>query len=215
MLTPQRRARIDQVVEARQRGCVVLEDVYDPGNIAAVMRTCEAFGFQNVALVFDRQVPFDPRKFGADISTAANKWLDFEVHRSSEECLDRLEATGHEVIATIPGEDADSIFEVDLTCELPAVWIGNEHTGLSEPALARARRRVSVPLVGMVQSLNLSVTAGILLYEITRQRAARGMDAYRLATEERSRLSRDFLQRAEDPRVVRARRTRSKRSPER
>ena len=195
MPTPERRRRYREVAAGRQRGAVVLEDIHDPHNAEAVFRTCDVFGFQRVCLIFDEEPPFDPRRVGKLSSSSANKWLDFEVFPSARACLDALHGEGYEAIATVAeGEAAEEIFAADLTTPRLALLLGNEHRGLSPEALALADRRLTIPMAGMVRSLNLSVAAAIALYEITRQRRA-APEAYRLDAREQEALRERLRQR--------------------
>ncbi len=198
MVTEARRRRIQQVVAARQQGVIVLEDIYDPHNAAASFRSCEAFGFQRICLIFEEREPFNPKKEGKATSASANKWLDFSIYDSTEECLSDLKREGYQLIATVVDPQAEPIYEAEFREPKIAVLFGNEHRGLSEKAIQLADRRVTIPMVGMVRSLNLSVTVALFLYEITRQRRLYGLEGYRLPPEERERLELDFLQRASD-----------------
>ena len=195
MPTPERVQRFREVAEGRQQGVVVLEDIHDPHNAEAVFRSCDAFGFQRVCLIFDQEEPFDPRRVGKLTSSSANKWLDFDIYDSAEACLDALHEDGYEVVATVAEGDADSIFEADLTASRIAVMLGNENRGLSAEAVALADRRLTIPMAGMVRSLNLSVTAAIALYEVTRQRRRAGFDQYLLPPDEQEALRRRLAER--------------------
>ena len=180
--------RFREVAEGRQQGVVVLEDIHDPHNAEAVFRSCDAFGFQRVCLIFDQEEPFDPRRVGKLSSSSANKWLDFDIYDSATTCLDALHEDGYEVVATVAEGDADSIFEADLTASRIAVMLGNENRGLSAEAVTLADRRLTIPMAGMVRSLNLSVTAAIALYEVTRQRRQAGFEEYLLPPDEQEAL---------------------------
>ena len=180
--------RYREVAAQRQQGVVVLEDIHDPHNAEAVFRSCDAFGFQRVCLVFDQEEPFDPQAIGKLTSSSANKWLDFDVFSSARECLDELHRDGYEVVATVAAEQAEAIFDASLTAQRIAVMLGNENRGLSPEAVALADRRVVIPMTGMVRSLNLSVTAALLLFEVTRQRRQAGFEPYLLSPDEREAL---------------------------
>ena len=190
MPTPERVQRYREVAEGRQRGVVVLEDIHDPHNAEAVFRSCDAFGFQRVCLIFDQEEPFDPRRVGKLSSSSANKWLDFEVYPSAKACLDALHGEEYEVAATVAGGDAEEVYAAELTAARIAVMLGNENRGLSPEAVALADRQLTIPMAGMVRSLNLSVTAAIVLFEVTRQRRRAGFEPYRLAPDERDALRR-------------------------
>ena len=188
MSTPERMQRYREVAAGRQRGVVVLEDIHDPHNAEAVFRSCDAFGFQRVCLIFDEEAPFDPRAIGKLTSSSANKWLDFDIYPSARECLDELHRDGYEVVATVAAGEAEDLFAVELTAPRIALMLGNENRGLSAEATALADRRITIPMSGMVRSLNLSVTAAIALYEVTRQRRRAGIDAYLLPPHEQEEL---------------------------
>ena len=195
MPTPERVQRYREIAAERQQGAVVLEDVHDPHNAEAVFRTCEAFGFQRVCLIFDQEEPFDPRAVGKLTSASANKWLDFDVYGSARECLATLHREGYEVAATVTAGEAEALFGAELTEPRLAVMLGNERRGLSAEAIALADRRLTIPMTGMVRSLNLSVTAAIALYEVTRQRQRAGIAPYLLPPAEQEALVRRFRER--------------------
>ena len=196
MATARRIDRLRSVASARQAGLtVVLEDIHDPHNAEAVFRSCDAFGVQQVHLVFEREAPFKPRRVGKASSASANKWLSFTVHRSTAECLAALRASGHVLAAAAPPPRGCDLAATDLTAPRLALMFGNEHRGLSEGTLAAADQVMSIATVGMVRSLNLSVAAAICLHEATRQRAATGRD-YRLSADEKAQLVDEWLDRA-------------------
>lgn len=184
------------MVAHRQRGVVVLEDIHDPHNAEAVLRTCDALGFHHAYFVFDRETPFDPRLVGKASSASANKWLDFRIFDSIDACVGELRAADFEVAATMVDPAAESVFDARFEAPNVAIMLGNEHRGLSARAVALADRRITVPMVGMVRSLNVSVTAAIVLYEVTRQRRERGMDRYLLSSAEREQLLSRWLARS-------------------
>lgn len=163
-----RQVKIERVKNNRQKGVVVLEDIHDPHNAAAVWRSCDAFGIGKVYLIFDKEEKFNPKKIGKASSSSANKWLDFEIFESTEECLKKVKEDGFTIYATVLNEKAKEIGKTKFVPKA-AIMLGNEHRGLSETAIKMADELVYIPMKGMVQSLNLSVTAGICLFEYTRQ----------------------------------------------
>jgi tRNA (guanosine-2'-O-)-methyltransferase len=194
MPTPARLQKVQSVVSNRQAGLLlVLEDIHDPHNAEAILRTADAFGLQEVWFIFAREKPYDPRRVGRLAAASAAKWIDLRVFGSTAECLrDLREKQFKAIAATLT---APSVFETDLA--LPkrlALLVGNEHRGLSSTALAQADGKVSIPMRGMVESLNVSVTAAILLYEITRARLAGGRLS-NLSHAEQQRLIKNFLAR--------------------
>ncbi len=169
-----RERKIKKMMSNRQEGVIVLEDIHDPHNAAAVLRSMDAFGFQKVYFIFDQEKKFNPRQVGKISSGSANKWLDFRLFESTDGCIESLKNEGFEVIATIIDGKAESIFESRLNKVKPAIMFGNEHRGLSATAIGQADRKIYIPMRGMVQSLNLSVAAAVVMYEITRQKLLNG-----------------------------------------
>lgn len=177
MPTDRRLDTIKHIAENRQRDIVVvIEDVHDPHNAAAIMRTCDALGIQDVYLIFETQEAYNPRNVGKSSSSSANKWLDFRTFESTTECIKELKKDGYTVIATALDDNPESLFEADLLEDKIALLIGNEHDGLTDTAITIADRIIYLPMRGMVQSLNVSVAAALFLYEITRQRRQSNTD---------------------------------------
>ncbi len=176
MATSNRLQKITQVASQRQNGLtVVLEDISDPHNAQAVLRSCDAFGVQEVHFIFENEPVYDPKKIGKVSSSSANKWLDFHIHSSTVDCFSQLRSQGFACVATVLDPAADSLYEAVLSQKNIAVFFGNEHRGLSPEAIRSSDLRITLPMKGMVQSLNLSVAAAIYLFEITRQRMSGGL----------------------------------------
>jgi tRNA (guanosine-2'-O-)-methyltransferase len=186
--TPARVAKIQKLVDGRQQGIVVLEDISDPHNAAAVLRSCDAFGFHKVFFIFHEEKRFNPAKIGKLSSASGNKWLEFEIFSSTAECFARLKELGFTTVATALTDKSESIFEIDLSEPKIALLFGNEHRGLSEEALQLSDKTLLIPMRGMVQSLNLSVTAAICLFETTRQRNSQPSSRYDYPAEEKQRM---------------------------
>ena len=170
-MNEKRLQRITRVVSNRQPGIiVVLEDIHDPHNAAAILRTCDAMGIQNVWFIFEKEKSYDPKKIGKASSATANKWLDFKLFDSTSQCITDLKQEGYSIIATVLTEKSESLLTASFPEEKIALLVGNEHRGLSENACTLADRTIMIPMRGFVQSLNVSVATAILLWEITRQR---------------------------------------------
>lgn len=183
-----RRTKIEAVINRRQEGVVVLEDIHDPHNAAAVMRSCDALGVQKVYLIFEKEEGYDPGKVGKNSSSSANKWLSFKVFKSTKECLDELKKEGYEIVATTVDVEAKELQQTDLSARKIAIVMGNEHRGISETAKKMADKLVHIPMKGMVESFNISVAAAIVLYELSRQRRQLGEEIYGLDWEEKKEL---------------------------
>ena len=171
-LLPERRERIDRVVAERTRTLtVVMEAFCDPQNVNAVLRTCEAFGVQEVHVVDGPQKPYERNK---KISQNADKWLEVVRWRTSAECLDALHARGFACYATHLGEGSRALGELSFAGKVALVF-GNESRGVTEEALARADARYVIPMRGFSQSLNVSVAVAVsIAYAVARREAERG-----------------------------------------
>jgi tRNA (guanosine-2'-O-)-methyltransferase len=190
-----RQEKIRAVVKNRQAGfIVVLEDIHDPHNAAAILRTCDAFGVQDVWFIFDKEKRYNPKRIGKSSSSSANKWLSFKVFNSTQDCLKVLKKSGYEIIATALTQKSKNLFKTKLLHKKIALLVGNEHQGLSELAIKSADKVIAIPMQGMVQSLNVSVTAGIFISEIYRQRQ-KGLKKYQLNPKAIRKLERDFRKR--------------------
>ncbi len=179
MPTEERLNKLRRIARQRQSGLtVIIEDVFDPHNLGAITRSCDAFGIQEINIIFDTHPEFDPKEVGKNSSTATNKWLNYRVHHDSEKALRTLNEEGWHIVATALDPNAESIFEADLSQPKIALLLGNEKDGLSARALRSADRLVTIPMRGLAQSMNVSVTAALFLYEVTRQRRQRDPEAY-------------------------------------
>lgn len=182
MPTDRRIERITRVLSARQPDLrVVLEGVTIAHNASAVIRTCDAAGVLYLDLISPNP---DLLRLNEAITTRADKWLEISVYASASECLKSLKEKGLKIVVTRLGGESVPYTELDYAQPLALVF-GSESEGISDEALAFADRIVHVPMVGMVQSLNLSVSVGVVLYEAFKQRQAKGyFDRPRLAPEE-------------------------------
>ncbi len=170
--TEKRKNKITSVVKARQNSLsIVLENIHDPHNVSAIFRTCDAVGVPKVELVYN--IDKFPR-IGKKSSASAFKWVEKEKHKSIRECYNDLHKKGFKVFASALTENAKNLYELDLTKKI-AIVLGNEHRGVSDEAAELADEKFLIPMHGMVQSLNVSVAAAVILYEAMRQRREKGM----------------------------------------
>ena len=194
MPTEARLAKLRRVAEGRQRGfTVVIEAVSDPHNLGAIARSCDAFGIQDIHVILAAGADFDPKAAGKNSSTATNKWLRYHLHEDSQAALLALKRDGWTLLATVIDEAATPMHEADLRHERIALLFGNEQLGLSAEALKLADRRLTIPMAGIAQSMNVSVTAALAMYEVTRQRRAHRPDLLVAAPEEAARTYAYFL----------------------
>ncbi|WP_430897258.1 MULTISPECIES: TrmH family RNA methyltransferase [unclassified Paraflavitalea] len=171
-MTPERRAKLAGVLNKRQPDLtVVLENVFDPHNISAVMRTCDAVGIQEIYVITNK-VPRH-KKWGTRSSSSAAKWLTVHQFSDIKECVDVLRSKYAKIYTTHLSTDAKSLHELNLT-ESVALVFGNEHAGVSEEMLALADGNFIIPQVGIIQSLNISVACAVTIYEAMRQKSVAG-----------------------------------------
>jgi tRNA (guanosine-2'-O-)-methyltransferase len=155
---------------------LVLEDVHDPHNVSAVLRSCDATGVPAIHLVYTDE---EPPELSGGAAAGTQHWLDVHHHGSVNECYAQLRRAGMRVYATtIDGTTVD-LHDVDLTRPCAFVF-GNESRGLSADAAGLADARLKIPMMGMAESLNISVASAVTLYEMLRQRRDAGR--YRSAT---------------------------------
>jgi tRNA (guanosine-2'-O-)-methyltransferase len=169
-MTPERFQRLRQILARRQPDLTVLMDRLEkPHNFSAVLRTCDAVGILRAHLVSDDT--FRPRRTAAG---GVGRYVRVSRHPTATAALRRLTDEGFTIVAAHPSAGAADFRDVDYT-RPTALLLGNEQEGLSREALAGAHLRVSIPMLGAVTSLNVSVAAAIILFEAQRQRAAAGL----------------------------------------
>jgi tRNA (guanosine-2'-O-)-methyltransferase len=197
MPTSERMEKVHRVLAHRQADLrVVLENVTIAHNASAVMRTCDAVGALNLDLIAPNPELLRPNKA---ISTRADKWLEIAVHASPAACLGPLKKAGYEILATHLRKDSVLYTDVDFARPVALVF-GSESEGISDESLAFADKVVRIPMLGMVQSLNLSVSVAVMLYEALRQRTLKGYgERSRLPTAEYERLQAKWLGLGEEP----------------
>lgn len=184
--------KIERTARSRQAGLmVIMEDVYNPYNLGAIARSCDAFGVQDVTVIFENQDVFDPREEGLGSALSASKWLDYRLMHGTQRSLKTLKAEGWYILATVADRDTPTLYNTDLSHPQLALLVGNEHAGVSDAALQLADSTVTIPMQGMIESFNVSVATAIMLYEITRQRRKSPHD-YTLSESEALDLMWDF-----------------------
>lgn len=171
-MTPERREKLQTVLSKRQNDItIVLENVFDPHNISAVMRTCDAVGVQEL-YVLNTKIPRH-KKWGAKSSSSAAKWLTIYQFENAEECFSELRKKYSKILTTHLSSDALNLYEIDLTQSVALVF-GNEHSGVSEEIRKLADGNFIIPQSGIIRSLNISVACAVTLYEAYRQKALAG-----------------------------------------
>jgi len=171
-MTPERNERLNTVLSKRQPDLtVVLENVFDPHNISAVMRTCDAVGIQDIYILNHKIPPH--RKWGAKSSSSAAKWLTIHQFTDANACFAKLRKRYKKIFTTHLSTDAVGLYELNLT-EPVALVFGNEHSGVSDEIIAMADGNFIIPQMGIIKSLNISVACAVSLYEAFRQKSIAG-----------------------------------------
>lgn len=141
---------------------VVCEDVYQLHNTSAVMRSCEVFGIQELNVVEYRF----GKKIDKEIALGAEKWVDIHRYSNNQNCIDNLKSRGYQIIATTPHENDCMLEDFDIT-KSSAIFFGTERHGLSQEVIDQADGYLKIPMVGFTESLNISVSAAIILQNIS------------------------------------------------
>lgn len=172
MKSERRRNKILQVLSQRQPDLtLVMENIHDPHNVSAMLRSADAVGIHEVNLVYTNQK--FPR-IGSKSSSSANKWIERRKFASITECYKQLRSEGFQIFATRLDESAKKLYDCNLVKPTAFVF-GNEHSGVSNEAALLADATVYIPMMGMIQSLNVSVACAVTIYEALRQRYEKGM----------------------------------------
>lgn len=171
-MTTERIARLTDVLEKRQPGLtVVLENISDPHNISAVMRTCDAVGIQDI-YVLNTTIE-QHKRWSAKSSSSAAKWLTIHQYTDAAACFAELRKHFDKIYTTHLSSDAVGLYELNLT-QKTALVFGNEHSGISNEIIAMADGNFIIPQVGIIKSLNISVACAVSLYEAYRQKEIAG-----------------------------------------
>lgn len=172
-MTPHRRERLLNILDHRRTDiAVVLENVEDPRNVSAVLRSCDSVGIQDVYILTTKITL--PEKFSYKSSRSAEKWLT--IHRFSDikTCFLQLSSRYSKIMATHLSESAVSVYQLDFTHDSFALVFGNEKTGISDEVLGNCHGNFVIPQVGAIKSLNISVACAVTIYEAFRQKIMTG-----------------------------------------
>ncbi|HJI19492.1 MAG: RNA methyltransferase [Alistipes sp.] len=183
-VTPERLAAFERAAAMRTRYLtVVAENTYHGQNAAALVRHCEAFGIQQMHTV-ETLCPFRP---SADVVRGTDKWVDIVRHGSTAAMLASLRAAGYRIVATTPHRRSCTPESLDVGAGPIALVFGTEREGISPEVAAAADEFLCIPMCGMVESLNVSASAAIVLYRLS-ERMRAGAGGWRLAGREQREL---------------------------
>lgn len=141
---------------------VAVEDVYQLHNTSAVIRSCDVFGIQNVHVIEEINV----KRIDREIAMGAQKWVDVNRYDSTDTCVRTLKDKGYQIVATTPHDDSKVLQDFDIN-KPAAFFFGREQQGLSDTVLNAADSKLHIPMVGFTESLNISVSAAIILQHVT------------------------------------------------
>ncbi len=192
-MTPEREEKIKRVLAHRQPDLtLVFENVWDPHNISAVLRTADAVGVMEVYVLYTQNVK--STKLGRRSSSSAKKWITPQYFYDVEECVKAVRSKYNKLYATHLATDSRSLYDLDLTDSVALIF-GNESEGISKELAAHCDGNFIIPMHGMVQSLNISVACAVSLYEAQRQRSLKGFyNSARIPEGQMQQLTEEWMQ---------------------
>ncbi len=162
LLTERRKDLFKKVLAQRTRHfTVVTEDVYQLHNTSAVMRTCDIFGIQDLHVVEE----LESKRIDKEIAMGAQKWVNLYRYDTIKDCISEMKKKGYQVIATTPHNDSSLLQDFDVT-KKSAFFFGKENDGLSDVVMQQADAFLKIPMYGFTESLNISVSAAIILQHV-------------------------------------------------
>jgi tRNA (guanosine-2'-O-)-methyltransferase len=169
-VTPERLHTFDRVLTNRTRYItVVLEDIFQPHNASAVLRSCDCFGIQDVHIIENRNT----YTVNPDVALGSNKWLEIKKYNRKEyntpEAFKNLRENGYRIVATVPHSESTNLEEFNISEGKIALVFGTELEGLTDIAVQQADEYLRIPMVGFTESFNISVSAAIILYQLTKE----------------------------------------------
>lgn len=176
LLTEARDQLFKKVISNTQFDCtIILENVHDPHNIGAVIRSCDAVGIRKIYIIDTHENLID-RSFTKDMSTSTGvrRWIEVIKYTSVAEGVEDIRSHYDQIIGTHLGADSVSLYDSELSGSV-AIVFGNEHEGMSKELLGHCDQNIIIPQMGMVQSLNISVACAVTVFEVARQRLKRGL----------------------------------------
>ncbi|MBT8255243.1 MAG: RNA methyltransferase [Bacteroidia bacterium] len=190
-LTERRRELFRQVMDERTfHFTLATEDVYQLHNTSAVIRSCDVFGIQDVHIIEEQL----GKKLDREIAMGAQKWVSVHRHSNSKDCVSKLRSSGYRIIATIPHGEATPLEEFDVTRK-SVFFFGKEKEGLSQDVLDTADEFLQIPMFGFTESLNISVSAAIILHHVVTQLRKSEVD-WKLNPQERLELELHWAKRS-------------------
>ncbi len=199
MPTDLRLQKLERIAANRQRDFVlVLENIHDPHNAAAICRSADSVGIQEIWLICETVARWDLFELGKKSSAFTSRWITFRHFETTAACLAELRTQSFQVWATMLDNEAESLTEANFTAiEKIALIMGNEHQGISEAMQKATDKKLYIPMNGFAQSLNVSVATALCLWEIYRQREQSDID-FRLDQEGQAKLIEKFCEKQQE-----------------
>lgn len=183
-MSAERQQVLLRTLDMRTRYMTILtENTFHAQNASALVRHCEAFGLQDIHTI-ETLCKFSPN---VDIARGTEKWIDLHRHRTTVEAIADLKGRGYRIVATTPHREDTTPETFDVTAAPFALVFGTEHAGISDEIIASADEFLRIPMCGMVESLNVSASAAILIY-ILSTRMREQVPNWRLTEEERAEI---------------------------
>lgn len=190
-LTERRKNLFEEVISKRTRHfTVVTEDVYQMHNTSAVMRSCDVFGIQELHVIEEKI----SKEIDREIAMGAQKWVNIHRHHSTKECIDNLKENGYQIIATTPHNNSTELKDFDISNK-SAFFFGKEKEGLSDIVIDAADGYLKIPMYGFTESLNISVSAAIILQSVVTRLKYSGID-WELSEQEKNEIKLDWAKRS-------------------
>lgn len=196
LVTEKRKNLFKKVLENRTRHfTIAIEDIFQPHNASALVRTCDVFGIQDIHVIEEKYQFYASRL----VAKGAQKWIDFNMYNKSDtnntiDCINSLKAKGYKIIATTPHNDSCFLQDFDIT-QKSAFFFGVEKAGLSKDVLDNADGYLQIPMVGFTESLNISVAAAIILQNV-QERLLKSDLNWQLTPEEKNEKYLDWLEKS-------------------
>lgn len=190
-LTDRRQNLFDEVISKRTRHfTVVTEDVYQMHNTSAVIRSCDVFGIQELHVIEEKI----SKEIDREIAMGAQKWVNIHRHHSTKECIDNLKENGYQIIATTPHNNSTELKDFDISNK-SAFFFGKENEGLSDIVIDAADGYLKIPMYGFTESLNISVSAAIILQSVVTRLKDSVID-WELSEQEKNEIKLDWVKRS-------------------
>lgn len=193
-VTPSRLKLFEKILDQRTNYItVILEDIYQPQNASAVLRTCDCFGIQSVHVIENRN-KFDVNR---EVALGASKWLNIEKYNKEKNnslvAINELKNKGYRIVATTPHKNDQLLSKFDITIGKTALVFGSELPGISETILKEADEFLKIPMHGFTESFNISVSAAIILHYLTEKLREQPKELWKLSAKEKSEIKLHWL----------------------